>query len=252
MRRFQKPLWLSEIGCATYVGAGRWGGGYGENYRGEAYSQEEQAESIRRTVELLNASRPDGLFLWVFMQRRHSDDYMSAGILRWTRNAPAIRKLGFYQYKRWIPSVAAVKNIPTYVLKTRTLIEAEDVAVKASFARTPILSAEASGGLYVTPNAYMRFFVRLEKDSDFVLWGRVRGLSYDNNSFWVRVDGGRPLLWELPVDKFWRWSRLVDRETPQDYIFHLSAGIHIIEIMAREDGSQIDALLASTEISFFP
>ena len=101
MKRFGKPLWIAEFGCATYVGAGRWGGDYGGKYQGEAYSQEEQAESIRLTIDQFNIAKPDAIFLWIFMQRRHSDDYLSAGILKWSGTEPASRKLGFYMYKSY-------------------------------------------------------------------------------------------------------------------------------------------------------
>jgi len=55
-----------------------------------------------------------------------------------------------------------------------------------------------------------------------------------SDSFFVQVDGGAKLTWDLPGSADLAWSQVFDRGDPGDRVFELAAGEHTIVLSARE------------------
>jgi hypothetical protein len=96
---------VSEFGCKSYLGASQQ-----EPYRGQPYSQEDQATNIADSIDVSEkAGGVDAVFLFVFAFRMEEgglpNDANSYGIMRyfgWEK--PMKRKRGFYAYQSFVVS----------------------------------------------------------------------------------------------------------------------------------------------------
>lgn len=102
----------------------------------------------------------------------------------------------------------------------------------------------ASNAHYIySPQSYagyvdLHFYVPIE--ADYELWGRVSADSYGSDSFWVAVNGGPQVLWDIPIGA-WTWTPIADRNAGIK-IYHLPPGSHQVRIYAREAGARLDVL----------
>jgi hypothetical protein len=88
LKRFQKPVIASEFGCATWTGARQ--ASDTALFQGQAYDEEEQADSIDRHCRMFNSAGIDGAFLYI-----HNEEWdKGSGLCNGTK-----RKKGFYAYK---------------------------------------------------------------------------------------------------------------------------------------------------------
>jgi|GEM_PF-6256795 len=109
--------------------------------------------------------------------------------------------------------------------------------------------------------AHMRFHV--EEAGDYVIWGRVLAPSTSDNSFYIRLDNGEELLWDVygpdknNTAQAWWWDQVRDRETRKkagldSLVFTLKEGWHTLALRSREAGTRIDRLLVTNDKSFIP
>jgi|GEM_PF-3235084 len=95
---------------------------------------------------------------------------------------------------------------------------------------------------------------RVQRAGTYRLWGRVFADSNDDDSFWVRMDGGKWLRWNgfLPRDR-WSWAEVFDEVSGKSPVeFGLNKGEHHLEIAYREDGARLDRLLIADDPSYLP
>ena len=108
---------------------------------------------------------------------------------------------------------------------------------------------------------HMRFYV--EEAGDYVIWGRVLAPSTSDNSFYIRLDNGEELLWDVygpdkdNTAQAWWWDHVRDRETSRkagldSLVFALNKGWHTLTLRSREAGTRIDRLLVTNDNSFIP
>jgi hypothetical protein len=88
LKGFQKPVIASEFGCATWTGAGQ--ASDTALFQGQAYDEEEQADSIDRHCMMFNSAGIDGAFLYIYNEEWDK----GFGLCNGTK-----RKKGFYAYK---------------------------------------------------------------------------------------------------------------------------------------------------------
>lgn len=132
-----------------------------------------------------------------------------------------------------------------YELRLTELLhrEAEDGTIEPPMAVG--YDESASGGRYVytpegTGQVIVDFSVQIE--GDYELWGRAWGDGYGGDSFWVTVDTGTPVLWDIPIVG-WRWLPVVDRGNAERVpLYRLSAGRHSVQVRTREAGARLDVL----------
>ena len=88
----------------------------------------------------------------------------------------------------------------------------------------------------------------------YLLWARAMGLGWNQNSFWVSVDGAPPIHYEIgQFGGQWTWGwEPVHAENQPVAPFTLSAGTHTVVFSSRENGSRLDALLLVNRSDYIP
>ncbi len=109
--------------------------------------------------------------------------------------------------------------------------------------------AAASNGEYVTvqsgnnstgsaptdASGQITYSFDITEDGTFTIWGRVIAPTYDDDSYWVSVDGGAWLNWNgITASTTWTWDDIDS--------YSLTAGSHTLTIAFREDGTQLDKI----------
>jgi hypothetical protein len=86
---------------------------------------------------------------------------------------------------------------------------------------------------------HITFALNTSQSGTYFLHARVLGPTPDDDSFWVRMDGGAWVMWNNWFTTSWAW-----RQFPN--AFNLNAGNHTLTFAFREDGAQLDKLSFST------
>jgi hypothetical protein len=113
--------------------------------------------------------------------------------------------------------------------------------------------ANASNGQYVivqpgnnstasaptNPAGFVTFQVSVSQAGTYFLFARVLGPTPNDDSFWVRMDGGTWVMWNNWFTSSWAWKQFPNT-------FSLSAGSHTLTFAYREDGAGLDKINLST------
>ena len=129
-------------------------------------------------------------------------------------------------------------------------LEAECAQVGATWSIRD--NATASGGKYVVspreesktsapddiPANRIRFTLDDVRTGRYYFYGRARGASPNDDSFWIRINQGRWVRWagDIPTDNVFAWTEVTTSP------FILEQGFNIIDIAFRENGSELDKL----------
>lgn len=135
--------------------------------------------------------------------------------------------------------------------------EAEDGVVNPPMAT--VYDETVSGCYFVwspTNNTagYVQWDVDISTAASYYLWARVRGTSYTENSFYVTVDGGSQIHYEIgQFDDQWTWGWEVVRPVNMPVQpFSLSAGQHTLRFSTRERNSYVDRVLFVSTSNYTP
>ena len=98
------------------------------------------------------------------------------------------------------------------------------------------------------------FDVTVPYTDNYYLWARAMGLDWDQNSFWVSVDGAPFFHYE--INQFagqwtWGWEQ-VHAEGQPVAPFALTAGQHTIVFSSRESFSRLDAVVLVNRSVYVP
>lgn len=76
---------------------------------------------------------------------------------------------------------------------------------------------------------------RVEEGGQFYVWARLICRTANDDSFWVKMDGGAWTLWNgiAPGATEWTWDKI-------NQPFTLSEGFHTLTVGYREDGAWVD------------
>jgi hypothetical protein len=85
----------------------------------------------------------------------------------------------------------------------------------------------------------------------YTVWGRI--LVSGGDSFYVRMDNSPPLLWTTTRHGkgTWVWDQ-IHKGTAAPARFTLTAGTHTFRLKQREDGTKLDHLLITNDLSYTP
>jgi hypothetical protein len=86
---------------------------------------------------------------------------------------------------------------------------------------------------------YLTFPLTVTTSGTYRLFARVQGQTADDDSFWVRMDGGSWVIWNNWWNPAWVWVQFPNT-------FTLSAGSHTLTIAYREDGARLDKINVTT------
>jgi poly(beta-D-mannuronate) lyase len=86
------------------------------------------------------------------------------------------------------------------------------------------------------------------------VWARVIAPTTSDDSFWMRMDGGAWIRWnEVSLGSSWHWDDLRNSDAGNAVVtFNLSAGSHTFQVGYREDGTLLDRLLITNDLTFIP
>ena len=116
-----------------------------------------------------------------------------------------------------------------------------------------VADATASNGYYVTiqsgnnstssapttSNGHVSFSFNVSQSGTYYMFARLLGPSANDDSYWVRMDGGSWVMWNNWWTTSWTWVQFPNT-------FSLSAGNHTLTIAYREDGARLDKISLST------
>ncbi len=123
-------------------------------------------------------------------------------------------------------------------------------------------SAMASNGLYVTsPNTnfnntpsplaanQISYPFTVWTAGVYYLFGRVLVPNGNDDSFWVRIDGGNWIRWnDLPLSPQFQWVHVFNNLSGNAQVsFALSGGNHVLEVAGRESGASVDKWFLSQQ-----
>jgi hypothetical protein len=86
---------------------------------------------------------------------------------------------------------------------------------------------------------FITFPLSISQSGTYFLLAHVLGPTPNDDSFWVRMDGGSWVMWNNWFTTTWAWKQFPNT-------FSLSAGNHTLTFAYREDGAQLDKLVLST------
>ncbi len=106
----------------------------------------------------------------------------------------------------------------------------------------------ASNGQYVSSalphEGTVSLDLYVESEADYEVWGRVWAASVSGDSFFVTVDGGTEVTWDIPLGG-WTWITVTERVTADlalTQVYHLLPGWHQVLVRAREAEARLDVL----------
>ena len=86
------------------------------------------------------------------------------------------------------------------------------------------------------------FRLSVQEADDYFIWARVNGSAPDNDSYWVRVNGGDWIEWSRRIGdaEGWNWRQVVNSP------YTAEAGEMVIDFAFRESNTQLDKLFVTT------
>lgn len=86
---------------------------------------------------------------------------------------------------------------------------------------------------------YIDFSFSVSQSGTYGVFARVLTPTADDDSWWVRMDGGSWVAWNNIAATLWTWAQFPNT-------FNLSAGSHTLTFAYREDGAQLDKINITT------
>ncbi|MBL7110861.1 MAG: T9SS type A sorting domain-containing protein [Bacteroidales bacterium] len=82
---------------------------------------------------------------------------------------------------------------------------------------------------------------------NYILWGRIRVPSADDDSFWIKMDEGTWVKWNsISGGLTWGWDEVHNSDMGSQVVsYNLGSGLHTLAIAYREDGAALDKLFLS-------
>jgi hypothetical protein len=115
-----------------------------------------------------------------------------------------------------------------------------------------ILVAPGNNSLSSAPSTgYARWDFKTGSTFTLKFWGKIVAPSPDNDSFWVRMDHGTWIKWNnLVPGPGCEWDDLHNSDAGGALVnFTIGAGVHALEIAYREEGTELDRLLITNDLS---
>ena len=86
----------------------------------------------------------------------------------------------------------------------------------------------------------------------YVVWARVRAtgeIVSKSDSFFVSVDGGKPVPWHMRGSRDWVWDKAHSGILPRKPVhFDLQPGTHRLQFATREPGAQVDRVVVTSDL----
>lgn len=115
--------------------------------------------------------------------------------------------------------------------------------------------AAASNGQFLTVKAgtqataspsddvadHLVYNFHIAESGNYKVWGRLKAPTYDDDSFWIKMNNGEWINWNgLAVKTNWEWMAVFSGSAENHVIYPLDTGWHTLTVCFREDGASID------------
>lgn len=112
-------------------------------------------------------------------------------------------------------------------------------------------------------DGFVEYVFDVPSAGDYVIWGRTLTPNIKDNSFYVSLNGQQEAWWELPrpykrpKTQRWSWDPIssrdpVTRVMANPVLFKMNQGRNTLRLRVREDGTRLDGLLVTNDLSFKP
>jgi hypothetical protein len=179
-------------------------------------------------------------------------------IIQQREDGTKLTKLLITNDRKFVP--AGVGNPAVFQL----WLEAEEATLSAPMQTA--LDEEASSGTYVSApqgsgtGGVAEYQFTVPTAGTYVVWGRVISNSTSQNSFFVAMDSDAEALWDTTLNgaEVWGWEMVSHRAGAQPgegvelMNYTLEAGTHTLRIEQRENGTKLDKLLITNDLSYVP
>ncbi len=93
-----------------------------------------------------------------------------------------------------------------------------------------------------SPNAKLNYKLKIENSGTYKIWLRANGDSTSSDSFFLQIDGGTKQVVYTHINE-WGWVNVSK---------YLSAGEHTLTILLREQGTNLDKILITSDSNYIP
>ncbi len=81
----------------------------------------------------------------------------------------------------------------------------------------------------------------VEESGSYKIWGRVLAPTANDDSFWIKMDGGNWIMWNnIAGGSTWQWDDVHNQSESNPMNYALDPGGHTLTVCFREDGAAID------------
>ncbi|MCI0550380.1 MAG: T9SS type A sorting domain-containing protein [Anaerolineae bacterium] len=138
-----------------------------------------------------------------------------------TVNAPASGSV-------WLEAECGTRGSLWNVVSSGTASNSQYVTIQAG--------NNSTGSAPTNTNGHITYNFSVSSTASYVLWCRVIAPNANDDSFWIRMDGGSWINWNniAPGSTSWTWDDVQS--------FSLSSGSHTLTVAYREDGAQLDKI----------
>jgi hypothetical protein len=84
----------------------------------------------------------------------------------------------------------------------------------------------------------------IAQGGSYALWARTIATNFGNDSFFVTSSGSLLREWTVPLSTSWQWNKVTE-------VF-IGSGIFNVEFRQREDGTLLDKILLTNDLSLVP
>jgi len=127
---------------------------------------------------------------------------------------------------------------------------ATPLAVKAGMGASACAYVHSQATAYDAPGVgSLSFDIQVSVPGEYYVWTRAMGLGWNNQSFFVSVDGGAPSVDTIPqIDGQWDWVWHQFDENP----ISLEAGTHTLGFAGREADARLDYVVLTNDPAYVP
>ena len=99
---------------------------------------------------------------------------------------------------------------------------------------------------------YIEYVFEVPASGEYVIWGRVKAVDTNNDSFFVSIDEAEYALWDTRISNAWVWDQVANRGGDNPVVYYLEAGQHTLIFKQREDGTKLDRILVTNDMEYIP
>lgn len=100
----------------------------------------------------------------------------------------------------------------------------------------------------------LKYKFRVAESGIYAFWARTKTDHSNEDSFWVRMDGGEWIKWnDIRKSNTWKWDSVRDWDKDdRPVLYRLDRGEHTLELAYREENVSLDKLLITNNINYRP